>query len=50
MAQALDEVYKRLLDAGIIDTHGYDGKLPRSVTVSRLGHQPRKKKGTSPST
>ena len=48
IALALAAAHDRLLAGRIIATSGYyQGKLPRSVTVSRLGNQLRKKKSTS---
>lgn len=51
IADALSKAHKQLLGLRMIADSGYyQGKLPRSVTVTRVSHPARKKKGVSAST
>ena len=51
IADALSKAHKQLLGLRMIADSGYyPGKLPRSVTVTRVTHRARKKKGVSAST
>ena len=51
IADALSKAHKQVLGLRMIAVHGYsNGKLPRSVTITRVTHPAKKKKGMSAST